>query len=107
MKKALSLLVVMVLILGMFSGSAVACSKKANCYATTVTYSCTGARPEYGSHTVKYPNGYSAKCTITVKSGNHSKLCAGCGSKLGEVFKTCSEMHSDDHCFDRTGLCKR
>ncbi|MCR4679075.1 MAG: hypothetical protein K5679_10045 [Lachnospiraceae bacterium] len=106
MKKALSLLAVMVLILGMFSGSAMACNKTGSCYSNSVTYSCTGARPEYGSHKVTYPNGYTATCKITVTSGNHSKLCAGCGAKLGEVFKTCSEMHSDGHCFDRTGLCK-
>lgn len=105
MKKALSLLAVMVLILGLFSASSMACPRQ-NCYATGFSYSCTGARSEYGSHGVEYPDGYVYKCNITVKSGNHSKLCSACGYKYGEVFKTCSEVHSDSHCFSKYNMCK-
>ncbi len=106
MKKVLSLLAVMALVLGMFSSTAMACSKSPDCYSNGVKYTCGSVRTNYGSHQVKYPNGNSQTCKVSYTSGPHKKSCTGCGATLGTVSRACSEMHSDSHCFDKRNMCK-
>lgn len=101
-----TLVAVSVLSLG-YGQEAQACNKTANCYAKGESVTCGYVQGRLGGmHVVTEPNGYSSYCGVTVVSGDHIIKCAGCGAVLRTQFKTCSETHSNVHCFSRANLCK-
>lgn len=105
-KKGIITLLVMGMMSLSFSQNVQACDKTADCYATGTTSTCGYVRGQEGHHTVTEPNGYTSNCKITVVSGPHTIKCAGCGAALYSEFRTCSETHSNQHCYTKKNLCK-
>lgn len=84
-----------------------ACNKTPDCYAIGKIATCRYVQGSLGgAHIVTEPNGYSSYCSITVVSGTHDIRCAGCNADLGTEYRTCSQTHSNVHCFSQKYLCK-
>ena len=105
-KKTIAYLIVIFTTMSFYPQSVSACSKTPNCYATGTYKVCGYVNSGVGAHLVTEPNGYSSYCTITIVSGNHTIKCTGCAADLGTTYATCSEYHSNSHCYDRINLCK-
>ena len=83
-----------------------ACLENPDCYASYEVAYCGIPVGTPSSHTVVYPNGYTEKCTIWVTKSIHTIKCQGCGADLYTELRTCSEQHSDAHCFSQNNMCK-
>ncbi len=107
-KKCMAILLAIGLMCLGYSQSVQACTKTPNCYAEATTATCGYVRETtaYG-HMVEEPNGYISQCAVTIVSGPHTIKCAGCNAVLYTENGTCSEKHSNVHCFSKYNMCKR
>ena len=106
MKKGIMALFIMG-VLGMGASQYVqACLENPDCYASGKIAYCGIPVGIPSSHTVVYPDGNEEKCTIWVTKSIHTIECAGCKATLPTELRTCSEKHSDNHCFTRYNMCK-
>lgn len=84
-----------------------ACTATSGCYATTTRVVCGAVQSmPYGSHVVTEPNGYQAYCSVTQVAGPHSIYCTGCNAFLRQENRTCSIIHTNQHCFSQYNLCQ-
>lgn len=84
-----------------------ACDQTPDCYAKTEISVCGYVRETTAyRHLVEAPNGYQSYCTVKFVSGPHTIKCGGCGAVLRTETRTCSEIHSDQHCFSKNNMCK-
>lgn len=104
-KSIITFLVIGTVSLG-YSENVQACKKSPNCYAIETIIKCDDVHLQEGSHKVTEPNGYESYCTISVLSGPHKIMCAGCGVVLSTEWRTCFEKHSNPHCYSKENLCK-
>lgn len=106
MKKGIMALFIMG-VLGMGATQYVqACLSSPGCVAKEESVSCGIPVGIPSSHTVVYPNGYTEECTIWVTKSIHTIKCQGCGAVLYTELRTCSETHSNIHCFPSYNMCK-